>query len=110
MPIIITETSAHGRQPIRARWLEAPLAAIKRLREDGVPVLGYTWFPLFTMIDWKYRFGRGPKEEYRIELGLYTLDEGRAGSRWRATPLVEQFRACIGSPAETVGQLRAESS
>jgi beta-glucosidase len=104
-PIMITETSAYGRPQLRARWLEASVAAIKRLRERGVPVYGYTWFPMFTMIEWKYRFGRASSEEYRIELGLYALDGQAGGARWRATPLVAQFRHYVGNPAEAVGEL-----
>jgi beta-glucosidase len=104
-PIIITETSAFGRNEARSHWLAASVAAIKSLRGRGVPVLGYTWFPLFTMIDWKYRLGRGPIEEYRIELGLYTLDDGSPGSRWRATPLVDQYHGYVNDPEHAIGPL-----
>jgi beta-glucosidase/6-phospho-beta-glucosidase/beta-galactosidase len=105
VPIMITETSAIGTHDVRSRWLAASVAAIKRLRGQGVPVLGYTWFPLFTMIDWRYRFGNAPLETYRLELGMYVLDESLPGRRWRATPLVEQWRAYVADPVETVGPL-----
>jgi beta-glucosidase len=104
VPIMVTETSARGDETIRARWLEASVTAIRTLRARGVPVLGYTWFPLFTMIDWRYRFGRGPLEEYRLDLGLYTLSENGA-SRWHATPLVEQFRSYVSDPEAAIGSL-----
>jgi beta-glucosidase/6-phospho-beta-glucosidase/beta-galactosidase len=105
-PVIVTETSARGSDRLRADWLAAGLGAIKALRGQGVPVLGYTWFPLFTMIDWSYRFARGPVEQYRLELGLYRL--GRNGEpRWTATPLVEQFRACMAEPEAAIGILAA---
>ena len=104
VPIIVTETSARGDLEIRARWLESSVAAIRQLRSNGIPVLGYTWFPLFTMIDWKYRFGRGPVEEYRLDLGLYTLSRN-GGPRWEGTPLVEQFRSYVNDPEETIGSL-----
>jgi beta-glucosidase len=106
VPIMVTETSARGDETIRARWLEASVAAVRGLRARGIPVVGYTWFPLFTMIDWRYRFGRGPVEDYRLELGLYTLAEGN-GARWRPTPLVEQFRSYVRDPEASVGSLRA---
>lgn len=106
-PIIVTETSAKGNERVRARWLEASVAAVKRLRGAGVPVLGYTWFPLFTMFDWRYRYGRDPLEDYRLELGLFTLGDE---PRWRATPLVEQFRRYIADPAAAIGPLAAEST
>jgi beta-glucosidase len=103
IPIIVTETSAKGDETVRARWLEASVAAIRTLREHGVPVLGYTWFPLFTMIDWRYRFGRGPLDEYRLELGLYSL--GGNGRRWEPTPLVEQIRSYASDPEGAVGSI-----
>jgi beta-glucosidase len=110
VPIIVTETSAHGSPARRARWLQSAVGAIKQLRAAGVPVLGYTWFPLFTMIDWRYRLGRGPLEEYRIELGLYKLGEGGGAPRWSASPLVEQLRAYITHPEEAVGALPASAA
>jgi beta-glucosidase len=107
LPIMVTETSAKGNETIRARWLEASVAAIRVLRGRGIPVLGYTWFPLFTMIDWKYRFGRGPLDEYRLDLGLYTLD---GAQRWRPTPLVEQFRSYVTDSEGAIGNLGVEQS
>lgn len=107
-PVIITETSAKGSDVVRERWLAKSLADIKALRARGVPVLGYTWFPLFTMVDWRYRTGREPLEKYYIELGLYTLGAGD-GPRWRPTPLVESFRRAVADPAASVGQLHTES-
>ncbi len=101
-PIMITETSARGGIEIRSRWLAASLAAVKRLRGEGVPVIGYTWFPLMTMIDWRYRYGRGPVENYRLDLGLYALN-GIEG-RWAATPLAEQFNRAMEDPAASIGR------
>jgi beta-glucosidase/6-phospho-beta-glucosidase/beta-galactosidase len=105
VPIMVTETSARGGEEIRARWLEASVTALRGLRQRGVPVIGYTWFPLFTMIDWRYRFGRGPLEAYRLALGLYTLDGASQPGRWRATPLVEQFRSYVSDPEAAIGAL-----
>jgi beta-glucosidase/6-phospho-beta-glucosidase/beta-galactosidase len=104
VPILITETSARGPVDVRAHWLETSITAIRQLRERGVPVLGYTWFPLFTMIDWRYRYGRRPLEHYRLDLGLYTLSEN-GGRRWRATPLVERFQQLVQDPGPAVGTL-----
>jgi len=103
LPIMVTETSARGDVAVRSRWLTASVAAVKQLRSAGIPVIGYTWFPLFTMIDWRYRFGRGPLQDYRLDLGLFTLD-GPHG-RWAATPLVEQFNRYVNDPATAVGRL-----
>lgn len=102
-PIMITETSAYGSEEERSRWMSASIAAVKDLRGRGIPVFGYTWFPLFTMVDWRYRLGRRPVERYYIDLGLYKINDGPERGRWKPTPLVEQFRRAAGNPAESIG-------
>jgi beta-glucosidase len=109
VPIIITETSARDTHEERAGWLHSSLAQVRDLRSRGVPVLGYTWFPLFTMIEWDYRWKRGPLEKYLLELGLYTLNtngsDNGVAKRWLSTPLLEQFQACMSNPQAAVGDL-----
>ncbi len=105
VPVMITETSAFGAAELRARWLKASVEAVKYLRSQRVPVLGYTWFPMTTMIDWRYRHGNAPMEQYRIELGLYVHDNNAARGRWTPTPLVEQLRTYINNPADAIGAL-----
>jgi hypothetical protein len=105
-PIILTETSAFGSDETRSSWLEASTRAIKSLRAKGVPILGYTWFPMFTMIDWRYRHGKLQMKDYRIELGLFRLNDSNGGApRWTATPLVSQMRRYIDNSREAVGEL-----
>ena len=107
VPIMITETSALGSDDIRLRWLKSSVASIKKLREDGVPVIGYTWFPLFTMVDWRYRFASEPVENFYLELGLYRLNRASAKPRWLNTPLVEEFQKYVRSPESAVGNMRS---
>ena len=104
-PIMITETSAVGSDEIRLRWLKSSVSSIKNLRSEGVPVIGYTWFPLFTMIDWRYRFSEEPVSKFYLELGLYHLGHGENGKRWQKTELVDEFRSYVRSPFEAVGDL-----
>ena len=105
-PIMITETSAFGADEVRSAWLRQSVAMVKRLREQGVPVVGYTWFPLFTMVDWRYRLGRRPVERYYIDLGLYKLNGVESGERWKATGLVEQIRRYTDSPEASIGRIK----
>jgi beta-glucosidase/6-phospho-beta-glucosidase/beta-galactosidase len=104
-PIMITETSAVGPDEIRSGWLEKSLLMVKQLRESGVPLIGYTWFPLFTMIDWRYRFSQEPLENFYLELGIYKLNQSGSGKRWLETPLVEQMRRATQNPTESIGVL-----
>lgn len=105
VPLMVTETSAFGRDEIRERWFAASVATIKTLRARGVPVQGYTWFPLFTMYKWNYRRGKLPLDKYRFDLGLFQLDGREGGPRFRATPLAEQFSSYVRNPHEAVGAL-----
>lgn len=105
VPVMITETSAVGAEEVREKWLESSVATIKKLRTEGVPVVGYTWFPLFTMIDWRYRFSHEPLENFYLELGLYKLNREKTGRRWLETPIVGMMKDCIKNSPETVGDL-----
>jgi beta-glucosidase/6-phospho-beta-glucosidase/beta-galactosidase len=110
VPIMITETSAVGSDEIRQRWLKSSVSMIKDLRTEGVPVIGYTWFPLFTMIDWRYRFSQEPLENFYLELGLFNLNRGKHGHRWVKTPLVEQMKAYVEDSRSSVGDLAVAQS
>jgi beta-glucosidase len=107
VPIMITETSAVGSDEIRGRWLKSSVSMIRDIREQGVPVIGYTWFPLFTMIDWRYRFSPDPLEHFYLELGLYKLNRDAPRPRWLATPIVEQLKGYIADSRTSVGDLPA---
>jgi beta-glucosidase len=109
-PIMITETSAFGSDEERSRWLRESVASVKRLRESGVPVLGYTWFPLFTMVDWRYRLGRKSMESYYIDLGLYKINDAEGDRRWKPTVLVEQLRSYIRNPEESIGRFNEDAA
>jgi beta-glucosidase len=106
VPIMVTETSAVGSHEVREQWLESSVGMVKDLRAQGVPVIGYTWFPLFTMIDWRYRFSDEPVENFYLELGLYHLNREKKGPRWIASPLVEQMKSYIKNSKQKVGDLR----
>jgi hypothetical protein len=102
-PIIITETSAFGSDEVRSEWLRASVAGIKHLRSRGVPVYGYTWFPMHTMFDWRYRLGTEPADHYRMELGMFSLGRDPNGPRWIHTPLVDQFRGYVDDSVNSIG-------
>lgn len=92
LPLMVTETSAKADLAGRAAWMDETVAAVRALRGQGAPVVGYTWFPVMSMIDWEYRTGTAPLERYLLHLGLYDaeFEAGGALAR-RATPLVARF-------------------
>jgi beta-glucosidase/6-phospho-beta-glucosidase/beta-galactosidase len=91
-PVMLTETSVAGSVPARRRWLDASTAAVAGLRASGVPVVGYTWFPAFSLVTWSYRRGRRPVEAYLAHMGLWDLEADGQGRLIRhATSLVDRY-------------------
>ena len=103
---MITETSAREDIPGRARWMDQTLDTVCALRLDGIPVVGYTWFPLFTMVDWAYRTGRRPLKDYLIHLALYDSAFHLKGVlRRHNTPLVKRYQEHMAQPMPSVSTL-----
>ncbi|MBX3000884.1 MAG: family 1 glycosylhydrolase [Caldilineaceae bacterium] len=101
LPILVTETSARRHVDGRAQWMDETLAAVRRCRADGLPVIGYTWFPVFTMIDWAYRTDTQPIEDHLLHLGLWDSAFDAEGVLQRhPTPLVERYRELVNHSLE----------
>ena len=71
MPAMHTETNLA--EPERASsWLWKEWCCMKRLRDDGVPVLGFTWYSLTDQVDWDTQMREN--NGHVNPLGLYDLD------------------------------------
>ena len=106
-PVFLTETSMVGPAELRLKWLDASVARLFDLRDDGVEIVGYTWWPLFHFVDWAYRTSGAAAEKHLVEMGMYDLVPDEIGMLRRvATPVVDRFRAHVaavaasGRPAE----------
>ncbi|HEY3473481.1 MAG TPA: glycoside hydrolase family 2 TIM barrel-domain containing protein, partial [Anaerolineales bacterium] len=103
MPIMITETSSNGDVKARAKWMDQTLETVASLRSEGVPIIGYTWFPLFTMVDWAYRKGRLTLDKYLVHLGLYdSAFDSEGVLRREVTPLVKHYQEHMARPMPPV--------
>jgi beta-glucosidase/6-phospho-beta-glucosidase/beta-galactosidase len=92
-PVFLTETSQTGSAEERIAWLDASVATMLALRDDGVEVAGYTWWPLFDLVDWDYREGIKPAADYLVRMGMYDLRPDDVGRLERMhTPVVDRFR------------------
>jgi transposase len=80
-PVFIAETASVGPVRPRSEWLRDSVAAVRRVRESGVPLVGYTWWPLFALVTWGYRQGTHLPEFYLKQMGLWDLDATLRGSR-----------------------------
>lgn len=70
LPIMHTETNM--KMPGSVEWLWRQWANLHRLKQDGVPILGFTWYSLTHQVDWDTALR---EDNGRIhEVGLYDLD------------------------------------
>ena len=104
IPLMLTETSIEGQPINREIWLEESVEHIRKLRADGVPMLGLIWWPMLDQVDWDgaltHRIGK------IHEVGLFNLKRQSDGTLARmATPLVKQFREMAATKEERVGPL-----
>ena len=85
LPVMYTETNV--RDAVGAPdWLRKQWANMHRLKQDGVPILGFTWYSLTDQIDWDSALRE--KNNRINECGLYDLDR-------RIRPVGEAFRRLI---------------
>jgi beta-glucosidase len=99
LPVMHTETNL--RDDIEGdaeRWLWKQWANVLRVRNDGVPVVGFTWYSLTDQVDWASALREA--HGHLDKVGLYDLDRrirpvGRAYQR-----LVAQWRDVL--PAQSL--------
>jgi beta-glucosidase/6-phospho-beta-glucosidase/beta-galactosidase len=101
LPVMHTETNIQDAERAPG-WLKKEWANMHRLRQDGVPILGFTWYSLTDQIDWDVALRE--KNNRVNPVGLYDLDRkirpvGEAYKR-----LIAQWRDIL--PTESWG-LRA---
>jgi len=87
LPVMHTETNRAGKHAVE--WLWKEWMNLLRLREDGVPIVGFTWFGLVDMKDWdtaltKMRGTVNP-------VGLYTLQRKQRKVAREYRKLVELY-------------------
>jgi hypothetical protein len=96
LPVMHTETNAVTEQAVT--WLWKEWSSMIRLRDDRIPVVGFTWYSLTDQIDWDSGLTREAGNVYKV--GLYDLDRklrpvGRAYQR-----LIEAWAGVIDQSAE----------
>lgn len=69
LPIMHTETNI--RMPASVEWLLKQWANVHRLKHDGIPVIGFTWYSLTDQVDWDSALRNDAGNVNK--LGLYDL-------------------------------------
>ena len=106
VPLMISETASIGSLRRRLDWLDRSVAATRELREEGVPLVGYTWWPMFALVTWAYRQGRRPVTEHLAQMGLWDIvpDEADPLRRVR-TSAVDSYQHLVRGGVNAVGKL-----
>lgn len=88
LPVMHTETNLA--EPGAEKWLWKTWTNIQRLRRDGVPVCGMTWYSLTDQVDWDtaLREDRGQVNP----LGLFDLDRNIRPVGVAYKKLIEQWK------------------
>ncbi|MBC7795590.1 MAG: family 1 glycosylhydrolase [Pyrinomonadaceae bacterium] len=70
-PVMHTETNTLDKEGA-STWLWKQWLNILRMREDGIPVLGFTWYSLIDQVDWDIQLSE--KKGTVNECGLYDMN------------------------------------
>jgi beta-glucosidase/6-phospho-beta-glucosidase/beta-galactosidase len=102
VPMMISEVATAGTVRRRLAWLERSVADVRRLRADGVPLVGYTWWPMFALVSWAWRQGRRDVASHIVQMGLWDLDPGLNRIH---TSVVDAYCRLVSTGPETAGRL-----
>ena len=70
LPVMHTETNIT--EPFSVHWLRKQWANVYRLKQDGVPIVGFTWYSLIDQVDWDSALRND--DGVVNSLGLYDMD------------------------------------
>ncbi|HEY8125451.1 MAG TPA: family 1 glycosylhydrolase [Methylocystis sp.] len=100
LPVMHTETNtcegADGNQAVF--WLRKEWANVLRVRNSGVPIVGFTWYSLTDQVDWDIALRE--KRGHVNPLGLYDLDRNPRPVGKAYKQLIEDWREVL--PAQSV--------
>ena len=100
LPVMHTETNGLGAEdPVK--WLKKEWANVHRLKQDGVPLIGFTWYSLQDQVDWD----TGLREDNgRVNpLGLCTLDRKISPVGYAYQKLIRQWRGTLPTESTVLG-------
>ena len=86
LPVMHTETNIKDAAKAPG-WLTKEWANMHRLKQDGVPIVGFTWYSLTDQIDWDTALRE--KNNRVNDCGLYDLDR-------KIRPVGKEYKRLIG--------------
>jgi beta-glucosidase len=95
LPVMHTETNVnqgpHGDEAVY--WLWKEWANVLRVRNDGIPIVGFTWYSLTDQVDWDS--GLREPNHHVNPVGLYDLDR-------KIRPVGEAYKKLIAEWREVL--------
>ena len=95
IPVMITETACSGSMKRRIRWIEDSVEVVRQARAEGIPLVGYTFWPLYSLVTWAYRNGRAELGDYLLDMGLWDLRRTDKGLERVHTPAVDAYKRAV---------------
>jgi beta-glucosidase/6-phospho-beta-glucosidase/beta-galactosidase len=87
-PVMHTETNTPFPE-MNVRWLWKQWANVLRMRRDGIPVLGFTWYGLTDQLDWDMQLAE--KNGRVMACGLYDLERKPRAVAGEYQKLIREF-------------------
>jgi beta-glucosidase/6-phospho-beta-glucosidase/beta-galactosidase len=99
LPIMHTETNM--RMPDSEIWLYRQWANLHRLKQDGVPIIGFTWYSLTHQVDWDIALRELKGNVHKV--GLYDLERNITPVGQAYKRLIQQWQEVLD--AESYGMV-----
>jgi beta-glucosidase/6-phospho-beta-glucosidase/beta-galactosidase len=93
LPVMHTETNI--KEPWSEYWLQKQFANVHRLKNDGVPIIGFTWYSLTHQVDWDSALRND--DGVVNQLGLYDLGRNMMPVGRAYKKLIAKWKNVIGS-------------
>ena len=99
LPVMHTETNNLGGQDA-VKWLYKEWANVHRLKQDGVPLIGFTWYSLQDQVDWDTALR---ENNGRVNpLGLCNLDRNINPVGHAYKKLISEWRAILPTESDVL--------
>ncbi len=102
LPVMHTETNhlegADGQEAVR--WLWKQWANVLRLRNVGIPVVGFTWYSITDQVDWDTALREDNGRVHPV--GLYDLDRNPRAVGRAYRQLIEDWSSVLPAQSEAL--------
>lgn len=95
LSVMHTETNLLDDPEHAAQWLWKEWANVLRLKQDGVPIIGFTWYSLLDQVDWDTVLRQNNGRVNR--LGLFDLDRNIRPVGKAYKKLIQQWKDVLAT-------------